>query len=72
MADRSTFQFRVDAAQRERWRQAARGEKLSESDFARDALDAYVLVCEEARKQGMHPFDLLVLRLQVARPGHGR
>jgi hypothetical protein len=54
-AARETFQFRVDAERRSKWQAAAEERAQSESAWAREALDAWVLVCRQAAALEVEP-----------------
>lgn len=57
-AARETFQFRVTSAQRAPWRAAAERRGKSESDWAREGLDAWVTASARAAELKTDP-DLL-------------
>ena len=62
---RSTFQLRVsDDRQRQRWQATAEAQAESESSWARDGLDAWVMVCTRARELGSNPRELLDAALE--------
>ena len=56
---RETFQFRVTAEQRAPWQAAAEVRGQSESEWARDGLDAWVVLCERAAELGVEPRDMV-------------
>ncbi len=66
------FQFRTTEQERARWRAAAALREQDESKFARDALDAWVEICQEAARLGMTPSDLLARALLALTPNRHR
>ncbi len=62
---RETFQLRVTADQRARWQAKAEARVQSESEWAREALDAWVTVCERAAAHGVEPSALFADALEA-------
>jgi hypothetical protein len=58
-----TFQFRVTREQRAPWQASAEAWKLSESEWARGGLDAWVKVCDCAAQLGVNPRELVDVAL---------
>src|SRR3954470_5481739 len=54
-----TFQFRVTKEQRAPWQASAQAWKLSESEWARSGLDAWVKICDCAAELGANPRELV-------------
>jgi hypothetical protein len=54
-----TFQFRTTSEQRAPWAQSAHDNGQTESEWARDALNAWVHVCTRAAELGTNPQALL-------------
>ena len=63
-AARDTFQLRVTKAQRAPWQEAATAQALSESEWARAGLDAWVAVCRRAGELGADPRELVAAALE--------
>jgi hypothetical protein len=56
---RNTFQLRVTVGQRRSWHEAARAAGQTESEWAREGLDAWMIVSGHAAELGVNPIDLL-------------
>ena len=56
---RETFQLRVTTEQRSRWQTSALASGQSESEWAREGLDAWVRFCERAAEMGTNPQQLV-------------
>jgi hypothetical protein len=67
-AARETFQLRVTTEQRVPWQASAEARGQSESEWARDGLDAWVRICNRATQLGMDPRELV----DVALTDHAR
>jgi len=67
-AARETFQLRVTTEQRAPWQSSAAARGQSESEWARDGLDAWVRFCDRAAQLGMDPRELV----DVALSDHAR
>jgi hypothetical protein len=61
---RETFQLRVTTEQRARWQTSALASGQSESEWAREALDAWVRFCERAAEIGTNPQQLVDAALE--------
>jgi hypothetical protein len=61
---RETFQLRVTTEQRTRWQTSALASGQSESEWAREALDAWVRFCERAAEIGTNPQQLVDAALE--------
>jgi hypothetical protein len=61
---RETFQLRVTTEQRARWQTSALASGQSESEWAREALDAWVRFCERAAEIGTNPPQLVDAALE--------
>lgn len=63
-AARETFQLRVTGAQRQPWQDAAQSCHLTESEWAREGLDAWARVCRRAAELGLEPAGLVTDALE--------
>lgn len=61
---RETFQLRVTTEQRAPWQAAALASGQSESEWARDGLDAWVRFCARAAEMGANPQQLVDVALE--------
>ncbi len=61
---RETFQLRVTTEQRTPWHAAALASGQSESEWARDGLDAWVRFCARAAELGTNPQQLVDAALE--------
>ena len=55
----TTFQMRATPAQRAVWRGSAEASGQAESEWARDAFDGWVLLCQHAAELGTNPREFL-------------
>src|SRR5438309_1199148 len=58
-----TVRFRVTKEQRAPWQASAEAWKLSESEWARGGLDAWVKICDCAAQLGVNPRELVDVAL---------
>jgi hypothetical protein len=61
---RETFQLRVTSEQRAPWQASAAASGQSESEWARDGLDAWVRFCARAAELGTNPQQLVDAALE--------
>ena len=61
---RETFQLRVTSEQRAPWQASATASGQSESEWARDGLDAWVRFCARAAELGTNPQQLVDAALE--------